>query len=261
MFDDSCYMAPLHLAGRLIMENGGETYRVEETITRMGHSFGLKEVESFAVPSGIFISYRKADGTIETAVKRVRKGAINLTRVNAVNAISREMEQQQIPCDEVLSRLQDIERSKPMFGRLGMTAAVAVSSGGWTVMFGGGAMDFLIAIVVCALANGLSYLLDRLGMRSLVSTLTGSFLATFLPMLFHLWTGLLADGAAAAVSGALMPMLPGLAMTNAVQDTMRGDMISGISSATSAVLTASLIAGGALIGTAFFRLITGGALL
>ena len=58
MRDDSRYMAPLQLAGRLIMENGGETYRVEETITRMGRAFGLQEVESFAVPSGIFISYR-----------------------------------------------------------------------------------------------------------------------------------------------------------------------------------------------------------
>lgn len=27
---------PLQLAGRIIMENGGETYRVEETVTRMG---------------------------------------------------------------------------------------------------------------------------------------------------------------------------------------------------------------------------------
>ena len=26
--NDTIYMAPLHLAGRLIMENGGETYRV-----------------------------------------------------------------------------------------------------------------------------------------------------------------------------------------------------------------------------------------
>ena len=58
--DDNEYMAPLHLAGRLIMENGGETYRVEETITRMGRSFGFAEVESFAVPSGIFISYRSS---------------------------------------------------------------------------------------------------------------------------------------------------------------------------------------------------------
>ena len=56
-------------------------------------------------------------------------------------------------------------------------------------------------------------------------------------------------------------MLPGLAMTNAVQDTMRGDMVSGIASATSAVLTAAMVAGGALLGTAVFRLLTGGVVL
>ena len=92
MNDDARYMAPLHLAARLILENGGETYRVEETVTRMGHAFGFDEVEAFAVPSGIFISYRKHDGNIETAVKRVRKGATDLTRVDEVNAISRRME-------------------------------------------------------------------------------------------------------------------------------------------------------------------------
>ena len=72
--DESRFMEPLLLAGRLIMENGGETYRVEETITRMGRAFGLSEVESFAVPSGLFVSYRRGDGGTETAVKRVHKG-------------------------------------------------------------------------------------------------------------------------------------------------------------------------------------------
>ena len=82
MFDDSCYMEPLHLAGRLIMENGGETCRVEETVLRMGHAFGFREVECFAVPSGLFVSYRKSDGTIETAVKRIRrKGKIGRVHV------------------------------------------------------------------------------------------------------------------------------------------------------------------------------------
>ena len=66
-------------------------------------------------------------------------------------------------------------------------------------------------------------------------------------------------GLTAAVAGALMPMLPGLAMTNAVQDTMRGDMVSGISSAVSAAMSAVLLAVGALAGTAFLRLLTGGA--
>ena len=257
-FDDTIYMAPLHLAGRLIMENGGETYRVEETITRMGHAIGFDEVDSFAVPSGIFISYRKRDGSIETAVKRVRRKGTDLTRVDAVNAVSRRMEAEKLTCEEVMALLREIETRPPKISRLGLTAAVAMSSAGWAAMFGGGAMDCVVAFVVALLGQALAFALDKAGMRSFVSTLVGSFLGTILPMFFHLATNMLVVDA--TVAACLMPMLPGLAMTNAVQDTLRGDMVSGISSATSALLTACLIAGGALIGTTLFRLLTGGVL-
>ena len=258
--DDTIYMAPLHLAGRLIMENGGETYRVEETITRMGHAFGFDEVECFAVPSGIFISYRKRDarGSIETAVKRVRRRGTDLTRVNAVNAVSRRMEQETLTCEEVMSLLKEIESRPPRVNHLGLTAAVALSSAGWAAMFGGGWVDCIAAFFVALLGQGAAFALDKAGMRSFVSTLFGSFLGTILPMLFHMATGMLVVDA--TVAACLMPMLPGLAMTNAVQDTLRGDMVSGISSATSALLTASMIAGGALMGTTLFRILTGGVL-
>ena len=257
--DDNSYMAPLHLAGRLIMENGGETYRVEETITRMGHAFGFTEVESFAVPSGIFISYRKHDGSIETAVKRITRKGIDLTRVDAVNAVSRRTEAEHLSCEEVMRLLKEIEHRPAKISRLGLTAAVAMSSFGWAAMFGGGLVDCLVACSVAFLCQGVAFLLDKAGMRSFVSTLLGSFLGTLLPMFFHLATGLLMVDQ--TVAACLMPMLPGLAMTNAVQDTLRGDMVSGISSATSAILTACMIAGGALVGTALFRLLTGGAAL
>ena len=259
MCNDNEYMAPLHLAGRLIMENGGETYRVEETITRMGRSFGFTEVESFAVPSGIFISYRKSDGSIETAVKRVRRRGTDLTRVDAVNAVSRRMEAEHLSCEEVMALLKEIEHRPPKITKLGLIAAVAMSSAGWAAMFGGGMMDCIVAFAVALLGQGLAFALDKAGMRSFVSTLLGSFLATILPMLFHLAADLLKVDT--AVAACLMPMLPGLAMTNAVQATLRGDMVSGISSATSAVLTASMIAGGALVGSSIFKLLTGGALL
>ncbi len=259
VLDDSCYMAPLHLAGRLIMENGGETYRVEETITRMGRAFGFDEVESFAVPSGIIISYRKADGTIETAVKRVRKGPTNLMRVDEVNAISRQMEESPLSCEEVMTRLKAIEGRSPLAGPRWRLAAVAMSSGGWALMFGGGLTDVGVALAVCLLAQLLCMVIDRKGSRSFVSALLGSFIATILPMCCHLLLPKMVVDA--AVAACLMPMLPGLAMTNAVQDTLRGDMISGISSATSAALTATMLACGALLGTTVFRLLMGGALL
>ena len=99
---------PLQLAGRIIMENGGETYRVEETVTRMGRAFGLKNVESFAVPSGVFVSCEKEDGTHETAVLRVHRRGTNLRRVDAVNQISRRAEAGEITPEEALRAL--IER-------------------------------------------------------------------------------------------------------------------------------------------------------
>ena len=258
MNDDARYMAPLHLAARLILENGGETYRVEETVTRMGHAFGFDEVEAFAVPSGIFISYRKGDGNIETAVKRVRKGATDLTRVDAVNAISRQMEQEKLTCEEVMERLRAIENRRAGLTKWQLMLALGLSSAGWAVMFGGTLWDSAVAFVVSTLAQGVAFLLDRARMRSLVGTLTGCFLGTILPMFINFFTGfLLVD---ATVAACLMPMLPGLAMTNAVQDTRRGDMVSGIASATSAALTAAMVAGGALVGTTVFRLLTGGVL-
>lgn len=254
--DDSCFMAPLHLAGRLIMENGGETYRVEETIIRMGHAFGFREVECFAVPSGVFVSYRKADGSVETAVKRIRRRGTNLTRIDAVNAVSRRLEEEHLSCQEVMRLLQQIQHTSPLASPPILCFAAALSSGGWAMMFGGGVWDFVVAFLVGYAVQVEGLLLDRFHMQTLVTTLTGAFWSALLPMLLGHWTGALVVDA--TVAGALMPLLPGVAMTIAVQDTMRGDMVSGISSAVSAAMTAVLVAGGAMAGTAMFSLLTGG---
>ena len=75
-------------------------------------------------------------------------------------------------------------------------------------------------------------------------------------MLFNALTGYcLVD---ATVAGALMPLLPGLAMTNAVQDTMRGDIVSGLSHGINAILTAAMVAGGALVASSLLTLLMGG---
>lgn len=255
---ESRYMEPLQLAGRLIMENGGETYRVEETITRMGKAFGLEKVESFAVPSGLFISYRRQDGDMETSVARVRKGSRNLSRVNAVNAVSRRVEQGEMNCEETLARLKEIEHEPTCVGSAMLPWAAAASAAGFTGMFGGSVVDMIISGGVAALVQLLTQWMGKQSLGELMATLTGSMLTALIPMLVQLVAGI--GAVESIVGGALMPLLPGLAMTNAVQDAMRGDMVSGLSHGLSAVLTAVLVAGGALVASAIMRLL-GGALL
>ena len=48
----------------------------------------------------------------------------------------------------------------------------------------------------------------------------------------------------AIIIGAIMPLLPGLAITNAIRDTVNGDLVSGVARAAEALLKAVAIAAG-----------------
>jgi len=169
--------------------------------------------------------------------------------------VSRQVENGEIGFDEALAQLQAIERSQPLVNGPLLVLAAAASAAGFTGMFGGSAVDMLISGTVGALVELLAHLLARLKLQDVVSTLAGSLFSTLLPMVFAHLTGI--GTVEPIVAGALMPLLPGLAMTNAVQDAMRGDMVSGLSHGLSAVLTAVLVAGGALVAAALMSLMGG----
>ncbi len=254
--DQKQCMEPLKLAGKLIMENGGETYRVEETVQRMGAAFGLKEVESFAVPSGVFVSYLCDDGERETAVLRVRKNGTDLEQVNEVNRISRQVEARELNAQAAFGALRQVEKNVSQQSRGERVCGAAVCAAGFAGMFGGGVLEACVAALVSALIEVMSGILAHYHLQALVALLFGSFLATLIPDIIQgvLTCPFLLE---AVVAGALMPMLPGLAMTNAVSDTLRGDMVSGLSHFAQAVLTAGLVACGALVATTFYRMMGG----
>ena len=58
-------------AGKIMLQSGGETYRVEETITRICQSFSVDDVDVFASPTAVMVSIIM-DGKIYSVVKRIR---------------------------------------------------------------------------------------------------------------------------------------------------------------------------------------------
>ena len=250
-------MEALQTAAQLIMEHGGETFRAEETVRRMGECFGLRQVESFAVPSGVIISFRTKENRLETSVRRVRRGGTDLTAVNQVNQSSRDAEAGKYQPEETLRRLREITqgRNKPSIQPV---LAAAICAAGFVYLFQGGWKEALLSAGTAALVQGVGILLSMVHDLSVGPMILSGLLTAMLPSLASAWIpGLITE---AVVAGALMPLVPGLAMTNAVEDTLRGDLISGMSHGVSALLTACLIAGGALLSTALIRVIQGGGL-
>ena len=52
----------------------------------------------------------------------------------------------------------------------------------------------------------------------------------------------------AIVIAGMVPLLPGLALTNAIADLMAGELLAGIARTTDAVLTSAALAAGAVVG-------------
>ena len=114
-----------------------------------------------------------------------------------------------------------------------------------------------VAGIVAAFVQGVEMIMSRFRSRGLAASVLGGLLTALLPHLLVIIIPALQTEL--VIAGAVMPLVPGLAMTNAVQDTMRGDMVSGLSHGAQSILTAFLIAGGALLALALMRILTGGA--
>lgn len=126
-------------------------------------------------------------------------------------------------------------------------AVAFLTAAGFAVMFAGGWVDMIVGGICAALTMLVPRLLGRRDSGGMSSVLLGGILCALIPLVFH---GLTGRGVVEAmIASAIMPLLPGLSMTNAVQDLLRGDMVSGVTHAARAVMIAAMLAGGALIGT------------
>ena len=203
---ESVCMEALQLAGKIIMENGGETYRAEETIARMGKGFGLEDVESFAVPSGLFISCRGENGNPVTSVKRVRRLDRNLSRVNEVNQVSRLVFTGKMSGVQALARLREIETMPGSFRGWWSLPAAFLCACGFTALFGGNWISTAAAGVAAAFVQAAEMILGRFRSRGLAASVLGGLLTALLPHLLALAVPSLQTEL--VIAGAVMPLVP-----------------------------------------------------
>lgn len=241
-------MKALCLAGRIILENGGETYRAEDTVLRMARALGLNDPNVFAIPSGLFISFTDESGEQRTSISRVYLGGTNLARVNRVNEISRALTAGRMAPDGLLDELcaaQHMGDGKPLWYSPLMAF---LTSAAFAVMFGGGLLEVLLGGFCGALTQLLPRILpSREHSAGMSGTLLSSVFCALVPLTFRAITGLCATEVVIAAS--IMPLVPGLSMTNATQDILRGDMVSGVAHCARAIMIAAMVAGGAIVGT------------
>lgn len=236
------------LAGKIMLQSGGETYRVEDTMMRMASSFGIEKTHSYVTPTGIIFSAEGSEPT-KTKLIRISERSTDLKKVAMVNDISRRISSGEVTIQQSLKLLKEIDSLNMTFPFMIQVAAATSASGCFMIMFNGGWSDFIPAMI----SGGLGYLsfvyFHRFVPIKFFSEFLASFIIGLLAILFvKIGVGHQLDK---IVIGSVMTLVPGLLLTNAIRDLMAGHLVSGLSKAAEASLTAFAIGSGIAVALSF----------
>jgi len=227
------------LAGEIIMESGGEAYRVEETVTRMLNISGAKHVEVVVLGTCLVATLSHPGTDAVTVTRRIRFKGNNLNRVSGANSISRALCSGEMDLEQAFKELKRLRKQEQYPEWVRCLASMTVSFG-FTYMFGGRVLD----LVVSALCGAAAYLVHFLNRYFRSAGFINETFAAFAVALVAFLGSLVLPGLQTdkVIIGALMTMVPGVAITNSARDILAGDYVSGTARVMEAVVTAASIA-------------------
>lgn len=230
--------------GKAMLKSGAEISRVEDTLMRIGKSYGAKRVNAFALASIILVSIEFIDGEEITRTRRIRKGLQNdFSRLEEFNELSRKFCSGKISIDDMSSEILRIMSKTP--SKLLIYSGNALASGAFAMFFGGNIFDALVSALFGLLICFLQYRFTPLCRNSLTFVFIASFF-TGLGILFlsELIPVLNADK---IMIGDIMLLVPGIAITISVRDIFVGDTITGSMRFVESILSAVALAAGFIL--------------
>lgn len=240
------------LAGELMLTSGAETYRAENTMAHILRKGTNARITTLALITSIIITIEEENFAPITIVRRISGGSTKLSRITRVNEISRDYCDDKITLEEAYDQLLNIparEYNATWFnvGTVGVAA-------GFTMFFGGTWLEILASLLTSAVMAFLITMCKRFRVDGFVlNCITSVGLAFTCIALKN--TILPAIDSDVVIIGSIMPLVPGVAITNAIRDTLQGDYISGSARILEAFVTAAAIAIGVGLGMLVYRLV------
>ena len=238
-------------AGVLLIENGAEVTRVEDTMYRICKAFNASTIDSYATPTLLIISFSfDDDNQLYHNIKRVYMKDINLEKIDQVNTLSRRIVNEHLSLEEFDNELKKIDNQKG-YDTLIECIGAAICCFGFGLFFNGRTLDVLCAMVIGVMVKLLLILFERLNFGSFIRyLLSGAILA----LLSIISASILSSDRDIVIISTIMLLVPGLTITNDIRDSINGDVISGLVRGTEAIFIAVAIA----VGTGLVFSLIGG---
>ena len=217
------------IAGHILLENGAEISRVEDTMERIASHYGVDSGHFFVLSNGIFTT-----GSLGkyANVEFIPIRSIQLSKVVAINKLSYEIAAGKHSLAGARQRLESIKDApaKPAWEQI---AGSAFGAAGFCAVFGGGFMDCAADFVIGALLYVFCLYVSGT-LSKIVGGICNALIATILCLAsYRLGFG---ESLSNIIIGAVMPLIPGVPFVNGVRDLANSDYIAGLTRLTDAML-------------------------
>ena len=232
------------LAGQIMLQNGAEIHRVEDTIYRILKVSNLKTAEAYVTPTGLIVTLDDPGVDSMTVVKRIETRGTNLSKIAEVNSGS-------ISLKEAFHRLKYMKLNSYAAWQKYVSQVLVAAS--FAILLGGSFRDAVGAGVAGICMGAVMFFCRKIDLNNFLQLLLDAtvisltaFAASHISW-FHARMDIV-------IIGGIMPIVPGAALTTAVRDTLQGNYVAGGAKALEAFVSAAAIAAGVALG----MLLTGG---
>ena len=220
---------------------GAETFRVEESITRILQTYGISS-EVFAIPNCLTVSIETPEGKPMTRMRRIGYHGNDLDAVERFTGLSRAICNRKPDPDQIPQWLDYVRQTRRHYKLPVYLLGAFFGAFGFSMLFGGGILDALFS-GVCGIAVGLvNWYMDKWRANPFFRTILASFVMALIA--YSLSAIGIVSNADVVNIGALMILVPGLLFTNAMRDIIYGDTNSGTNRIVQVLLVAVAIAMG-----------------
>lgn len=246
------------LAGTIMLRGGAETNRVEDTMQRILNTSGAGTTEVLVLSTALMLTIDDPSISAISKMQRISSRGTNIGNICVVNQLSRQYCGGEISLDEMyqeLKLLKEANRYPEWLCHVCTMLTVVM----FTLLLGGKTVEALLSVVSAVVLVAFQILVSKLQLNQfmfhMASLACATFFVTALVGGFSIPCNL-----ELIIAGTAMPSLPGVAITNAIRDTLHGDYISGSARVMEAFVRAISCAVGIGAGLYLGSLLTGGVL-
>ncbi len=248
------YLQSALLAGEILIRSNAEAYRVEDTVQHILSASDFVTGNVVAQTTSFYLSVEEPDGPPTTYIRRIEDRSLNLHRINRVNNISRCITKKTITIEEAYEKLASLKDSEYSTAQKNLAIFFFINL--MLLLLKGTMTDLLVnqpisAIIVLILHFGRRFSTPNLLFNYLCCA-TAAMLANLatIALPFAVQTDIL-------IISCIVPMIPGISLTNAIRDIFRGDYASGLAKLLESILIAVFIALGTASGLLLVRGVIG----